>query len=212
MSRSAELAISTVIVCFIILFILCYDPVSENVNKVEPNTTLTDKRMVLKTEKPFIITVEKSKKNHKKDPNYKDFSPLVSPSPTIYKPLSSRGSSLAARVVQTSYKYIGVPYVWGGSTPGGFDCSGFVQWVYTQNGVFISRTADVQYTEGIPVSRPAPGDLVFFTTYAPGASHVGIYLANSKFIHASSSGQVMISSLEDDFYRSVYIGARRFFN
>jgi cell wall-associated NlpC family hydrolase len=65
--------------------------------------------------------------------------------------------------------------------------------------------------EGISVKDLEPGDLVFFTTYAPGASHVGIYLACSKFIHASSSGQVKISSLDDEFYRSVFIGGRRYF-
>ena len=126
--------------------------------------------------------------------------------------LSSRGSSVAAGVVQTAYKYMGVPYVWGGSSPSGFDCSGYVQWVYAKNGVHISRTADIQYTEGVPVSSLQPGDLVFFTTYAPGASHVGIYLASSLFIHASSSGYVRINSLQDSFYKSVFLGGRRYFN
>lgn len=128
------------------------------------------------------------------------------------KELASRGSYVAAGVVQTAYKYMGVPYVWGGSTPSGFDCSGFVQWVYSQNGVHISRTADIQYTEGAPVKELEPGDLVFFTTYAPGASHVGIYLGCTLFIHASSSGSVRISSLDEDYYQSVFLGGRRYFN
>lgn len=126
--------------------------------------------------------------------------------------LSSRGSSVAASVVQTAYKYLGVPYVWGGTTPAGFDCSGFVQRVYAENGVSIPRTADVQFEAGKPVIDLEPGDLVFFTTYAPGASHVGIYLANSYFIHASSSGYVRINNLQEDFYKSVFLGGKRYFN
>ena len=126
--------------------------------------------------------------------------------------ISSRGSYVAASVVQTAYKCMGIPYVWGGSSPSGFDCSGFVQWVYLKNGVSISRTADIQYTEGVPVNDLEPGDLVFFTTYAPGASHVGLYLGCTLFIHASSSGSVRINSLDEDFYQSVFLGGRRYFN
>jgi len=140
--------------------------------------------------------------------DFKNYLSLEAPVEVV---LSSRGSSTAAGVVQTAYSYMGVPYVWGGSSPSGFDCSGFVQWVYARNGVIISRTADTQYMEGVPVKDLQPGDLVFFTTYAPGASHVGIYLACTLFIHASSSGSVRISSLSESYYTSVFLGGRRYF-
>ncbi len=107
--------------------------------------------------------------------------------------------------------YMGVPYVWGGTTPDGFDCSGYVQYVYREVGVKLPRTADVQYNEGKRVAwgSEAPGDMVFFETYAPGASHVGIYLGDRQFIHASSSGCVRVSSLEENYFKEHYLGAKR---
>ena len=127
-------------------------------------------------------------------------------------PQISRGSNyIYRRVIQNAMQYLGVPYVWGGTSPYGFDCSGYVQYVYANAGVSLPRTADVQYEVGTPISRGnlIPGDLVFFSTYTYGASHVGIYVGEGSFIHASSSRGVTISSLYDAYYSSVYIGARR---
>ena len=127
-------------------------------------------------------------------------------------PAVSRGSNyVARRVVVESMKYIGVPYVFGGTTPYGFDCSGYVQYVFANAGVYLSRTADSQYEEGYPVSTDElrAGDLVFFSTYTYGASHVGIYLGDGEFINASSSRGVSIASLFDGYWGSCYIGARR---
>ncbi len=127
-------------------------------------------------------------------------------------PQISRGSNyIYRRVIQNAMQYLGVPYVWGGTSPYGFDCSGYVQYVYANAGVSLPRTADVQYEVGTPISRGnlIPGDLVFFSTYTYGASHVGIYVGEGNFIHASSSRGVTISSLYDSYYSSVYIGARR---
>ena len=127
-------------------------------------------------------------------------------------PEVSRGSSyLARRIVQTALEYIGVPYYFGGTTPDAFDCSGYIQYVYAQCGIGLPRTADVQYEVGMPISTRhlRAGDLVFFSTYEPGASHVGIYLKDGEFVHASSSRGVTISSLYEDYYSEVYIGARR---
>ncbi|MFA6849074.1 MAG: NlpC/P60 family protein [Selenomonadaceae bacterium] len=127
-------------------------------------------------------------------------------------PEVSRGSNyIARRVVQTSLDYIGVPYVFGGTSPSGFDCSGYVRYVFANAGISLPRTADAQYEVGYPVSTSelVAGDLVFFSTYDYGASHVGIYLGNGKFINASSSRGVAIDSLNSSYWSSCYIGARR---
>jgi len=109
-------------------------------------------------------------------------------------------------------QYLGVPYVWAGRSPGGFDCSGFITFVFDQLGYGLPRMADGQYEVGIPVSRQAlrPGDLVFFETYEPGPSHVGIYLGNEQFIHASSgAGYVTVTPMSNPYHRDRYLGARR---
>ena len=125
--------------------------------------------------------------------------------------ITHNASYLANSIVSLSMNYIGVPYVFGGTSPYGFDCSGYVQYVFANAGISIPRTADVQYEVGTPISTTdlVSGDLVFFSTYTYGASHVGIYLGDNKFIHASSSRGVTIDSLGSSYYSSCYIGARR---
>ena len=127
-------------------------------------------------------------------------------------PQVTRGSNvIARRIVSSSMAYIGVPYVFGGTSPGGFDCSGYVRYVFAQAGIYLPRTADAQYEMGTPISTGElrPGDLVFFSTYDYGASHVGIYLGDGNFINASSSRGVAIDSLYSGYWGSCYIGARR---
>jgi len=123
--------------------------------------------------------------------------------------VSRGGSYVARRIVQTSFQYVGVPYVFGGTTPSGFDCSGFVRYVYANAGIWLPRAADEQFESGYAVSNLQPGDLVFFSTYTYGASHSGIYLGNGKFISATSSSGVRIDNLYDGYWGSCYIGARR---
>jgi cell wall-associated NlpC family hydrolase len=111
-----------------------------------------------------------------------------------------------------SQKFIGVPYQWGGSSPNGFDCSGFVYYIFNQNGFFIPRMADEQFKVGLVInpSELQVGDLVFFSTYEPGPSHTGIYIGNDQFIHASSAaGRVTITALSKPYYQARYLGARR---
>lgn len=115
------------------------------------------------------------------------------------------------KIIQTGRQYLGVPYAWGGTSPSGFDCSGFTHYVLLNNNIIIPRTTSLQYDQGTPVTKSQlkPGDLVFFSTYAPGPSHVGIYIGDNQFIHSSSSKGVIISSLSNSYYVQRYIGARR---
>lgn len=114
-------------------------------------------------------------------------------------------------IVSRAAKYKGVPYVFGGTTPKGFDCSGYVQHVFKDCKAKLPRLADEQALEGVFVTQKQlrPGDLVFFTTYTAGASHVGIYAGNGKFWSASSSRGVVLSSLKEEYWKSRYYGARR---
>jgi cell wall-associated NlpC family hydrolase len=111
-------------------------------------------------------------------------------------------------VVGIAMHYLGTPYVWGGASPGGFDCSGLVMYVYAQVGVSLPHYTGAQWNVGVPVSRSdlQPGDLVFFD----GLGHVGIYIGGGQFIHAPHTGDVVkISSLSESWYASTYVGARR---
>ncbi len=125
--------------------------------------------------------------------------------------LSSRKGKAIHEVILSCRSFMGTPYVWGGQRPGGFDCSGYVQYVFGKHGYRLPRTADIQFEVGEVVARGSerPGDLVFFETYAPGASHVGVYLGRDYFIHASSSRGVTIDRLSSDFFGQRYLGARR---
>ena len=140
-------------------------------------------------------------------------------SPELYKTLIgrdlpvSRGASTATvrRLISSSFQYVGVPYWFGGTTPRGFDCSGFTRYVFSQVGINLPRMADGQFAVGKPVAteRLRPGDLVFFETYEPGPSHVGIYIGNSQFISATSSRGVVVADLFGYYWGERYIGARR---
>ncbi|WP_278674565.1 NlpC/P60 family protein [Acidaminococcus fermentans] len=114
-------------------------------------------------------------------------------------------------VVRTASRYKGVPYSFGGTTPRAFDCSGYVQYVFRQHKAQLPRTADLQFEKGLFVTQRQlkPGDLVFFSTYEPGASHVGIYAGNGLFWNATSSKGVRLCSLSDEYWKTRYYGAKR---
>ncbi len=127
-------------------------------------------------------------------------------------PAVSRGdSAIVRRLTATAMQYLGVPYVYGGSSPSGFDCSGFVSYVFAQAGIHLPRTADDQYLVGQPVSlgNLRTGDLVFFVDDSGELSHVGMYLRDGEFIHASTSTGIDFDSLNRDWRREHYLGARR---
>jgi len=122
-------------------------------------------------------------------------------------PIGDPGPSRYGGVVGIAMQYLGVPYVWGGASPSGFDCSGLVMYVFAQVGVSLPHSSYAQFGMGTPVSRSAlqPGDLVFFD----GASHVGIYIGGGQFIHAPHTGSVVSIASLSGWYSSSFAGARR---
>ncbi len=136
--------------------------------------------------------------------------------PAAAEPEAEPATPTASEVVLArASELIGLPYAWGGTNPAtGFDCSGLVYYLAGQVGVEVPRTSFAMYEIGTPVSREElrAGDLVFFTTYAAGASHVGIYDGNGGFIHAQSEGTgVQRTSLDKPWWAQRYLGARRIF-
>jgi peptidoglycan DL-endopeptidase CwlO len=112
------------------------------------------------------------------------------------------------KAVKIALRYLGTPYSWAGASPAGFDCSGFVMYVYGRLGIGLPHSSSALWGEGRPVARRdlEAGDIVFFN----GLSHVGIYVGNGKFIHSPHTGDVVkISRFSDDWYGSTYDGARR---
>lgn len=129
---------------------------------------------------------------------------------------SEAGTASGQMVVNTAKKYLGIPYVYGGTSTNGFDCSGLVQYVFREMGVSLNRVAADQTAHGTPVSREnlLPGDIVFFhnTSRYTRINHVGIYVGDGKFIHAPQTGDVVkISPLDTGYYATTFVTARRIF-
>ena len=123
--------------------------------------------------------------------------------------LSSNKILLGA--VENSLPLLGTPYVWAGVTKDGFDCSGFIHYVFNEAGLNMSRLDTIgMYTNSFYVDKPVPGDLVFFeNTYRSGISHAGIYLGEGNFIHAASK-KVEISSIDSVYWKDKFTGFKRF--
>jgi cell wall-associated NlpC family hydrolase len=126
------------------------------------------------------------------------------PAPTVLPPAPA---AKYGGVVGIAMQYLGIPYVYGGASPSGFDCSGFIMYVYAQVGVSLPHNAAAQYGHGTPVDRSQlqPGDLVFFN----GLGHAGIYVGGGSFIHSPHTGDVVKISSMSGWYTSTYVGARR---
>lgn len=128
--------------------------------------------------------------------------------------LPSKGEAAAYTgqgIVTIAKKYLGVPYIYGGTTTRGFDCSGFTQYVYKEVGMTIKRTATEQYTQGtaVQLGNLQPGDLVFFSSNGSSISHVGIYTGENSFISSTTSKGVSIASLSNTYWKPIYVGAKR---
>jgi cell wall-associated NlpC family hydrolase len=133
--------------------------------------------------------------------------------PASPAPPGGAPAPLAASLVRTALALRGAPYRNGGADPSGFDCSGFVWYVFSRLGLTVPRTVAGLYLAGVAVEPGAiaPGDLMFFTTTAPGPSHVGIALDAGRFVHAPSSrGVVRVEPTSSPYWSARYLGARRF--
>lgn len=135
----------------------------------------------------------------------------VTGNPSLDFLTSVPASEMGQKIVNEASKYLGVPYLWGGTTPSGFDCSGLVQYVLRDLGINISRVTQTQCKEGVPVAKGdlQPGDLVFFESNGD-VHHVGIYVGNGQMLHAPHTGDVVrIADMTTPYYTSTYYCARR---
>jgi cell wall-associated NlpC family hydrolase len=131
----------------------------------------------------------------------------IASKPKTTRRLAAANFAVGQRVVRYAKRFLGVPYVYGGSSPHGFDCSGFVRYVYAHFGVTLPHSSYAQFGDGRRVRRGAlrPGDLVFFDS----VGHVGIYVGNGRFIHAPHTGtRVSVEPLRG-WYSARFSGARR---
>ena len=130
-------------------------------------------------------------------------------SKTSKAPAQTSSALNTSKLVSDAKALIGTPYKWGGTSTSGFDCSGFV-WSILNKQTNVARTNTVGYWNSMKsVSSPAVGDFVFFTTYQPGPSHMGVYIGNNQFVHAGSDG-VTISNMTNSYWKPRYLGAKRF--
>ena len=141
--------------------------------------------------------------------------PVEQPVEKPAEPEQVQPNTIGDQIVAKAKTCMGVPYVRGGADPSGFDCSGFVYYVYKSQGIKISRTQDQMYVKGMLVAKEdlQPGDIVFFeNTYKAGISHCGIYVGDGKFIHSSTSGDIVkYSELDSAYYAARYYGAVRYY-
>lgn len=179
--------------------------------KVIKKSTKTAKKEKKKQKNTKKQSQKQTKSNTQKNTSGTPNSPIDAKIKTVPESAPFLPKSKVKALIATAKKYIGTPYVFGGTTPKGFDCSGFLQYVFKKHGMTLPRTADEQYTVGKRTKKASdlvPGDLVFFTTYESGVSHCGIYLGKNEFIHASSSKGIRIDNLDNSYWKTRYYGGK----
>ncbi len=173
----------------------------EEIIEVEENGKKTDKKKIIQKQ-------VKSTKAYRQLAKYQRRIEYITGEPVRVSYLNVTGNA----IVGEAMKYIGVPYVWGGATPEGFDCSGLVQYVCKNLGINVDRVTHEQVTNGVRVERTdlQPGDLIFFKNDNGYIGHVGIYVGENKFLHAPNKGDVVkITELSEEYYDTHYYEARR---
>lgn len=142
----------------------------------------------------------------------KEISDQLASEEIINRDPTEAGQAIYEKVLAIAYEQLGVPYVFAGNTPEGFDCSGFVRYVYFNAGLNIERKSSEDYfmKDTTIIENPVPGDVVFFkNTYKAGVSHMGVYIGDGMFIHAGNSG-VEIASLDLDYWNKRFVAFKRF--
>lgn len=176
----------------------------EEIIDVEENGATVQKKKIIQKQ-------VKATKGYRQLAKYRTKPEYTTGDPTVMQHSLTYDGTLGSAIVMQASQYLGVPYVWGGTSPTGFDCSGLVQYVMNSLGINVNRVAEDQFKNGVPVNRDElqPGDLVFFERNGY-IHHVGIYAGDGMMIHAPRTGDVVkYQSIDTDYYRSEYAGARR---
>jgi len=187
---------------------------------IKQKLVVTKPAVVTKTPAKVVVTkpVVVSKTNTTKQETVvtpvqvvKDVQLITTPAMTQANNLSAKGQAMYPLIVDFAKRLEGIPYVYGGYTMSGFDCSGFIYFLHTQAGLDITRQSSESYfTQTSVVSIPVVGDLIFFqNTYKQGISHMGIYIGDNKFIHAGSKG-VEVTSLDSSYWKEHFVSFNRF--
>jgi peptidoglycan DL-endopeptidase LytE len=161
----------------------------------------------LKTD--FIRVGQTLRVSSKAQPTTRAVTNTVAPKTSVASTKPAASAFNKTKLVADAKAVVGTPYLWGGNTPKGFDCSGFIYYVMNKQKSIPRQTVAGYWDMMKPVSTLSVGDFVYYETYKPGPSHMGIYVGNGKFIHAGSSRGVEISDMNNSYWKSRYLGARQ---
>jgi len=178
---------------------------------VKKPTVATKTSTKVVTSKPVVVANSFKQETGVTPVQVKDASLITAPVLVQANNLSAKGQAMYPLIVDFAKRLEGIPYVYGGYTMSGFDCSGFIYFLHAHAGLDITRQSSESYfTQTSAVSIPVVGDLVFFqNTYKKGISHMGIYIGDNKFIHAGSKG-VEVTSLESSYWKEHFVSFNRF--
>ncbi|EGQ26998.1 vegetative cell wall hydrolase [Sporosarcina newyorkensis 2681] len=176
----------------------------KSLNALSSDTIKVNQKLIVENKSKNTKTVSSTNSLH-------DAKKPIVDKPTVTPKPSAGSSALMNKVVDVAMPLQGVPYVWAGATPSGFDCSGFIYYVFNQAGVKVPRLDTIgMYDRSVFIKTPIVGDLLFFeNTYRAGISHIGIYLGDSKFIHAGTNG-IEIASVKSPYWNQRFLGYKRF--